>query len=97
MSCTSSLLLSSEIYHNVSVEPQLQPLTGWIFPVALANVEDGHCMFGCCCKWLFGVLLSDVKVFNPNTSFTDVPVYFHYITDWRRSKGNMNSTFVKWR
>jgi len=26
---------------------------------------------------------------------TDVPVYLHYITDWRRSKGNINSAFVE--
>jgi len=31
----------SEVCHNVSVESQLQPLTGEIFPLSLANVEDG--------------------------------------------------------
>ena len=36
---TASLL--SEVYFNVSVEPQLQPLTGETFPLASANVEGG--------------------------------------------------------
>ena len=36
---TVSLL--SEVCFNVSVEPQLQPLTGETFPLASANVEDG--------------------------------------------------------
>ena len=36
---TASLL--SEVCFNLSVEPQLQPLTGETFPLASANVEDG--------------------------------------------------------
>ena len=36
---TASLL--SEVCFNVSVEPQLQPLTGETFPLASANIEDG--------------------------------------------------------
>ena len=35
---TASLL--SELCFNVSVEPQLQPLTGETVPLASANVED---------------------------------------------------------
>jgi len=39
---TASLL--SEVCHNVSVEPQPQPLTGGTFPLTLANVKDGACL-----------------------------------------------------
>jgi len=28
---------------------------------------------------------------------TEVLVYLHYIADWRRGKGNVNGTFMKWR
>ena len=43
MSCVTSLLLSGKKYicFSVSVEPQLQPLTGETFPLASAGVEDG--------------------------------------------------------
>jgi len=43
----------------------------------------------------FGGLPSVIKVFSPN--LTEVPVYLHYIADWKRSKENVNNTFMKWR
>ena len=39
---TASVL--SEVCYDLSVEPQLQPLTGETFPLASANVEDGACL-----------------------------------------------------
>ena len=64
---TASLL--SEVCHNVSVEPQLQPLTGETFPLASANVEDGA-RLDVAASGFWGSshqkVFLDVKVFNPN-------------------------------
>jgi len=46
---------------------------------------------------LGGGLPLDVKVFNPNASSYRGSVCLHYIADWGRSKGIVNSTFMKWR
>ena len=42
--CDFTASLLSEVCFNVSVEPQLQPLTGEIIPFASANIEDGACL-----------------------------------------------------
>jgi len=44
-----------------------------------------------------GELPSDVKVFNPYSSSYRGSSLFNYIADWRRSKGNVNSAFMKWK
>ena len=66
---TASLL--SEVCHNVSVEPQLQPLTGETFPLASANIEDGAHL-DVVANGFWGSrhqkVFLDVKVFNPNAS-----------------------------
>ena len=66
---TASLL--SEVCHDVSVEPQLQPLTGETFPLASANVKDGA-RLDVAASGFWGSrhqkVFLDVKVFNPNAS-----------------------------
>ena len=64
--------LLSEVCFNVSVEPQLQPLTGETFPLASANVEDGaHLDVAASGFWgsFHQKAFLDVRVFNPNTLF----------------------------
>ena len=63
---TANLL--SEVCHNVSTEPHLQPLTGESLSLATANSQDGarldiaaNGFWGGCFKRTF----FDVKVFNP--------------------------------
>ena len=66
---TASLL--SEVCHGVSVEPHLQSLTGEIFSLASAIVEDGA-RLDVAANGFWGSrhqrVFIDVKVFNPNAS-----------------------------
>ena len=61
----------SEICHNISIEPTLQPLSGEQFQYRSANVEDGACLdvsaesfWG----WDRKLAYFDIKVFNPLAS-----------------------------
>ena len=73
---TASLL--SEVYHNVCIEPSLQPLSGEQFHYRSANIEDGTRLdvsagnfWGQDRKMAF----FDVKVFNPlATSYSSSPL-----------------------
>ena len=60
-----------EIYHNVNIEPTLEPLSGKQFQCRFANVEDGagldisaESFWG----WDRRLAYFDIKVFNPFTS-----------------------------
>ena len=66
---TAALL--SEVSHNVSAEPNLQPLSGEQFHYRSANVEDGACL-DVSAESFWGrdrrLAYFDIKVFNPFAS-----------------------------
>ena len=64
---TATLL--SEVCHNVSIEPHLQPLTGEILSHYTANTEDNARLDVTACgfwRGRFEKAFFDVRVFNPS-------------------------------
>ena len=83
----------------MSVESQLQPLTGEIFPFVLANVEDGACLDVVACGFWGShhqKVFLNVKVVNPNASSyrgSSLSSLYHRM-ERGRSRGNTNRVFV---
>ena len=61
---TAALL--SEVCHNVSAEPHLQPMTSEVMSGSTLSEYPEWCTIGCCSRWILGESVrTGVKVFNP--------------------------------
>ena len=68
--------LMTEVCHNVSIEPHLQPITGETFPAMTANTEDGaRSDIAADGFWggRFERTFFDVRVFNPYAPSNQTP------------------------
>ena len=68
--------LLTEVCHNVSIEPHLQPITGETFPAMTANTEDGaRSDIAADGFWggRFERTFFDVRVFNPYAPSNQTP------------------------
>ena len=93
---TASLL--SEVCHDVSVEPHLQPLTGEQFSLASANVED-VARLDVAAKGFWGSrhqrAFLMLRYLTHMHQVTEALIYRQPIVSWRRrSRENMNGVFV---
>ena len=89
--------LLSEVYHDVSIEPHLQPLTGEQFSLASANVEDGA-RLDVAAKTFWGShhqrAFLMLRYLTHMHRVTEALIDRQHIVSWRRrSRNNMNSVF----